>query len=589
MICPQKSTHEVLPENSSTKINVTRSLIVASTAVIGYDPIDNKYAEAGWVAAKDVPVLREACSTWFFEERKSKSEQASMIGPISCRELAAFYHNRDGDEGTKVDNDTRVWSPEVASSGIEQEWRKICELAFLRDAIDAFEGVVTIGFDELLKSDKTNKSQHQQENCNEKETRVQHDDDDEKRLLDDFFSSTTENTVGGEYDNDDEEYESDGGTCYTKDPQSGKWVDSKSVVKVSAVNQNSKKRKQSSSADNQTQAEEQRTSKVKVNNKIEKKAPNAGSIKKKKPKFRAKNAKCWVYVTGLPHDTDEDEVAIFFSKVGILDLDPESQKPKVKLYRYTKDHVNGDKDKLSSAFKPGSAKGDASICYARAESVDLAIQLLDDAPFRTVDRSGKYIQNEKVNRISVQRAKFEQHGNTYHRQKHAVSNAKRKVARVAILQAVGWDDGENGRITGGLKGLCIVVLKHMFDASKLLQMDEEKENQVLKAVETNLRIECEKWGDVEKITIFSRNPQGVVIVKFKQPTAASKAIEYYNGKEGVKEGPKIEATFWDGVTDFTVRNQEKDKKEMDDRLDAFGNWLDEQDLPEELKLQIEGS
>ncbi len=594
IICPQKSTHEVLPTGSSTKANSSRSLITASTAVIGFDPIENKYAKAGWVPAKDVAVLREACSSWFFEGRKSALEQSSVIGPISCRELAAFYHCTDDDESTKIHNDTRVWSPELASSGVEHEWKKISELSFLRSAIEAFEGVVTIGFDELLKVDRTNQWQSQQENCDEEEAQAQDEDDEESRLLDCFFSSTAENTVEGLYDNYGEEYESDGGTSYMKDLQSGMWLNSKSVVNIHAANQTSKKRKHSSSADNRIQAG-QTMKTVEANKKINKKAPNAGSIKKKKPNFRAKNAKCWVYVTGLPHDTDEEEVAIFFSKAGILDLDPESQKPKVKLYRHTKDYrnhngvdaVNGGTDNNSLPFKIGSAKGDASICYARAESVDLAIQLLDDAPFRTVDSSGKYIQDEKVNRITVQRAKFEQHGNIYHRQKHSVSNAKRKVARVAILQAVGWDDGENGRITGGLKGLCIVVLKHMFDASNLVQMDEEKENEMLKAVETNIRIECEKWGHVEKITIFSKHPHGIVIVKFKQTAAASKAIEYYNGKEGIKDGPKIEAMFWDGVTDFTTRNHEKDKKEMDDRLDAFGNWLDEQDLPEELKLQIE--
>lgn len=39
-----------------------------------------------------------------------------------------------------------------------------------------------------------------------------------------------------------------------------------------------------------------------------------------------------MYVTGLPDDTDIDEVAGIFAKCGIIKLDDEG-KPKIKLYR----------------------------------------------------------------------------------------------------------------------------------------------------------------------------------------------------------------------------------------------------------------
>src|SRR6056300_1140041 len=56
--------------------------------------------------------------------------------------------------------------------------------------------------------------------------------------------------------------------------------------------------------------------------------------RKNKPKFSAKSARNWIYITGLPHDTNMDELHTYFSKVGIIDIDPESLKPKIKLYRY---------------------------------------------------------------------------------------------------------------------------------------------------------------------------------------------------------------------------------------------------------------
>ncbi|CAM9866133.1 unnamed protein product [Choristocarpus tenellus] len=49
-------------------------------------------------------------------------------------------------------------------------------------------------------------------------------------------------------------------------------------------------------------------------------------------------------------------------------------------------------------------------------------------------------------------------------------------------------------------------------------------------------------------------------------------------------GRKLRCTFWDGVTNYTVK--EDDTEEVQ-RLDAFGDWLDDQELPEELRLRTE--
>ena len=164
-----------------------------------------------------------------------------------------------------------------------------------------------------------------------------------------------------------------------------------------------------------------------------------------------------------------------------------------------------------------------------------------------------------------------------------ISEAKRKVARLAALQAVGWDEGENGRIAGGLKGLRIVVLMNMFDPREL---ENDKNDEKLQKLEKEVHAECEEIGVVEKITVFSKHPAGVMIVKFTQPTAASDAVNTFNGK--VREnGRKVEASYWDGVTDYTCRDMEKEEKETEKRLDEFGDWLENQALPDEFKLKVE--
>lgn len=71
-------------------------------------------------------------------------------------------------------------------------------------------------------------------------------------------------------------------------------------------------------------------------------------------------------MTSLPPDVNVQEVHDVFSKCGVIAEEIDRGKPRIKLY------TNDD----------GSFKGDALILYFRAESVDLAIQMLDDTDFR---------------------------------------------------------------------------------------------------------------------------------------------------------------------------------------------------------------
>lgn len=73
-----------------------------------------------------------------------------------------------------------------------------------------------------------------------------------------------------------------------------------------------------------------------------------------------------VYVTNLPLSTTMQEVHDVFSRCGVIAEEIDRGKPRIKLY--TDDN--------------GMFKGDALIVFFRAESVDLAIQMLDDSDFR---------------------------------------------------------------------------------------------------------------------------------------------------------------------------------------------------------------
>lgn len=569
ILCPVNSQSA----NGQSKAN---SFLNENTMVIEFDPVQNKYDEKGWTPINQVPILKEACSTWYFEfiEEESKddngssdqSTKQSTKGPLSCREIATKYYQQleDNIEGNHIVNsETRVWSTALSDGA----WKPIRELPDLLDAMEAFQDTIHVNMDPSNVSNKDPIENNKEDNKDNENA----DKREENSLLDDFFSSTAE--LGEDLegnDGDEEEYQSDGGTNYVK--KNEEWM--KATKKKQDFDSLTKKRNESK----------------KVSYKVDSKQQKESVSKKKK--FKAKNAKCWVYATNLPSDTNEQEVANYFKKVGVLDIDPECQHPKVKLYRYKGGEEislsNGDAkddEKTSTRIaKKGELKGDASVCYARAESVNLAIQLLDDSTFRTQDNSGKFLSDPP--RISVQRAKFEAHGEYQENKKRKVSDVKRKVARLAKLQAIGWDDGDNGRITGGLKGLRLIVLKNLFDASALREVVEAKVDCFLLGVEKEIREKCGEFGTVEKITIFYKNRKdGVGIVKFTQPSAAEEAIQEFQGKS--IRGTIIESSYWDGVTDYTVRNFDEEEKDTEKRLDEFGNWLDNQELPEEFQLNVE--
>ena len=115
-------------------------------------------------------------------------------------------------------------------------------------------------------------------------------------------------------------------------------------------------------------------------------------------------------------------------------------------------------------------KGDASVCYANPSSVSIALTVLD----------GSVLRADGANVLGVVAATFAQKGSVVV-EKAAPSLQQKKVAKLAAAQATSWDSGENGRLTGGIKGLTIVVLKGLFELEELKAADDE--DSVLKEVE----------------------------------------------------------------------------------------------------------
>lgn len=87
--------------------------------------------------------------------------------------------------------------------------------------------------------------------------------------------------------------------------------------------------------------------------------------KKDKPQGERKSKNTAVYVTGLPPDTEAEEIIERFSKCGVIEED-ERGEPKVKMY----------------ARDDGTFNGEALVVYFKEDSVTLALTLLEDAELR---------------------------------------------------------------------------------------------------------------------------------------------------------------------------------------------------------------
>ena len=287
---------------------------------------------------------------------------------------------------------------------------------------------------------------------------------------------------------------------------------------------------------------------------------NNDNKQKKRKRKNKKGPNTWVYVTGLPADVTIEEIQSHFGKVGLIALNPLDQQPKIKIYR-TDD---------------GECKGDCSIGYNAIESVKMALDILHDGYIRP------------THKIQVSQAEFEikdkiQSSSNKKATTSNVSQAQIKTAQRAMKQALAWNEDDDIGVNKS-QALKIIVLEGMFDPIDFANDPKFEED-----LEKDIVTECEKFGQILKMTLFSKNPRGIVIVKFNTGYAAQETIKLMNGR--FFNGKKMKAYYWDGKTDYTVSSSssEQNEEEEDQRLNEFGDWLDkdQEDLPEEFQLRTE--
>lgn len=259
-------------------------------------------------------------------------------------------------------------------------------------------------------------------------------------------------------------------------------------------------------------------------------------------KRRRKQQNTSVYVKGIPKDVTENELAEHFVKCGILQPDPGTGRPRIKIY-------------LDAA---GNPKGDALLTYAMAPSVENAITILDDVPLRAggealiVERASFEHKEVQGNNDTEKTAKQGQEGMESKERKRRGLRSKALVS-----EALSWaEEGQGQEVCSAPR---IVILKNVFD----------REDANYTMIQEDMEEGCAACGVVEKITVFERNTEGAVAIKFSTLEACVKCIEVMNGRW--YDGRRLSAEFYDGTTNYRY---EESAEERSVRETQWKEWLE---------------
>jgi HIV Tat-specific factor 1 len=104
--------------------------------------------------------------------------------------------------------------------------------------------------------------------------------------------------------------------------------------------------------------------------------------------------------------------------------------------------------------------------------------------------------------------------------------------------------------------------------------DDAVVEKVLDEISSEIESKCGEFdGDA---TFYSNHYEAPVQYKFKSSYSADKCIELMNNRSW--EGRVLTCQYWDGVTNYKAKSDGHADKQ---RIDDFGDWLNEGDLDDE--------
>ncbi|KAK5946956.1 hypothetical protein PMZ80_001101 [Knufia obscura] len=261
-----------------------------------------------------------------------------------------------------------------------------------------------------------------------------------------------------------------------------------------------------------------------------------------------------VYATSIPLDADEDEVKQVFSKYGMIAEEIDSGRPRIKMYEDNQ----------------GQFKGDALVVYFRPESVELAVQMLDDSDFRPGERGP-----DGRMRVQVADYSYKKQTDVPEEKKKSSNRDKQKIMKKTQKmnsKLADWDDDDPQALPDtSSRWDKVVILKHMFTLQEL-----EEDPAAMLEIKEDIREECEKLGPVTNVQLFDKEEAGVASVRFQNATAAEACVRLMNGRWFDER--QLQAFIATGKEKFKRSNPKQadldEDEEEEGRLDEFGSWLE---------------
>ncbi|XP_046403880.1 HIV Tat-specific factor 1 homolog [Ischnura elegans] len=242
-----------------------------------------------------------------------------------------------------------------------------------------------------------------------------------------------------------------------------------------------------------------------------------------------------VYVSNLPCELTETEFVEFMQKCGLVMKDPDNNRMKVKLYTDSE----------------GRFKGDALCTYIKIESVELALKLLD----------GSDLKGQKVH---VERARFQMKGDKYDANLKPRKKRKKDKEKLKKMQEKLFDwrpDKMRGERPGNER---CVVIKNLFEPGIF-----DKNAALLLEYREDLREECSKCGQLKKVVIHDRHPEGIAQVFFQDAEEADICVKLLNGRWFGQR--RLVAETWDGKTKYRIEETEEEREK---RLQNWAKFLE---------------
>ncbi|KAH8730978.1 hypothetical protein GQ44DRAFT_605258, partial [Phaeosphaeriaceae sp. PMI808] len=264
----------------------------------------------------------------------------------------------------------------------------------------------------------------------------------------------------------------------------------------------------------------------------------------KKPKVQENRA---IYVTGLPKDTNEVEIEEVFSKYGIIDQGADGKK---RIKMYTDDE--------------GKFNGEALIVFFKKDSIRLATQMLDDYYFRIEDRTNgtirvkeadfSYKRNKDADQIVSKLTRKDKKASEKHR-----ADLNRKLAE--------WSDNEDEvkevYAPKKNKWAKVCIIKYAFTFEEL-----EKEPGAYFDIKQDIREEAETFGEVKGVTMFDKEKDGIMTVRFADFEGAERFRKTCHGRNFSHR--KLDITIAEDRPKFkkSARGEEPDSSD-EERLEKI--------------------